>query len=414
MILMYDKAGTNLRIIPGSCQGVALYVDGWYANWDQGVAQFPDAFHVSITVLGRPNTMVCDCERGDLTPGQAAAWAHAELNAGRTPTIYCSLSYYQAVAMACAAYGLRFGYGGPVEWWCAAYDASGAPYLAPGSVATQFSGGITAPFDISETNGVWPNPAQPLVATPPAAPVASCVGGALTPTGKGYWLAESTGGVVVHGDAKALGNPAHLNKPLVGIEGTPQGGYVLAAADGGVFPYNAPFEGSEGNLTLNKPVVDIISHDPGGYLLIAADGGIFQNGDALFAGSLGGKRLNAPIVGGAYAHHSDGYWMVGADGGVFNFGGAPFKGSVGNVHLNQPVVGMASTPTDQGYWLVAADGGVFNFGDARFWGSTGNIRLNAPVVDIMATPSGGGYILVAADGGIFNFGDASFEGAGLG
>ena len=36
------------------------------------------------------------------------------------------------------------------------------------------------------------------------------------------------------------------------------GGYWLAASDGGIFSYgDAPFEGSAGSLTLNKPVVGI-------------------------------------------------------------------------------------------------------------------------------------------------------------
>ena len=35
----------------------------------------------------------------------------------------------------------------------------------------------------------------------------------------------------------------------------------------------------------------------GGYWLVAADGGIFPFGDAVGAGSLGGTRLNRPVVG---------------------------------------------------------------------------------------------------------------------
>ena len=48
-----------------------------------------------------------------------------------------------------------------------------------------------------------------------------------------------------------------------------------------------------------------------------------------------------------------------------------FFGSMGGRRLNQPVVGMAATITGNGYWLVARDGGIFCFGDARFFGSTG-------------------------------------------
>ena len=48
----------------------------------------------------------------------------------------------------------------------------------------------------------------------------------------------------------------HLNKPVVGMTATLNGtGYWLVASDGGVFSYNAPFQGSTGSIKLNKPVV---------------------------------------------------------------------------------------------------------------------------------------------------------------
>ncbi|NNN12164.1 MAG: right-handed parallel beta-helix repeat-containing protein, partial [Acidimicrobiaceae bacterium] len=39
-----------------------------------------------------------------------------------------------------------------------------------------------------------------------------------------------------------------------------------------------------------------------------------------------------------------GYWMAGSDGGVFSFGDAGYYGSMGGKTLNAPVVGIASTP----------------------------------------------------------------------
>jgi hypothetical protein len=36
-----------------------------------------------------------------------------------------------------------------------------------------------------------------------------------------------------------------------------------------------------------------------------------------------------------------GYWEVAADGGVFSFGDAPFLGSMGGTRLNAPIVGIA-------------------------------------------------------------------------
>ncbi|MDA8080866.1 MAG: putative Ig domain-containing protein [Actinomycetota bacterium] len=82
------------------------------------------------------------------------------------------------------------------------------------------------------------------------------------------------------------------------------------------------------------------------------------------------------------------YRLVGADGGVFTFGDASYFGSMGGAKLNEPVVGMAATPTGNGYWLVGADGGVFTFGDASYFGSMGGAKLNEPVVGITTTRPG--------------------------
>ncbi len=123
-------------------------------------------------------------------------------------------------------------------------------------------------------------------------------------------------------------------------------------------------------------------------------------GDAGFYGSMGGTKLNQPVVGMAPDPATGGYWLVAADGGVFSFN-APFYGSMGGTKLNQPVVGMASTPGGGGYWLVAADGGIFSFGSAGFYGSTGAAQLPAPVVAMQGTPTGKGYWFAGADGAVY-------------
>jgi hypothetical protein len=190
-------------------------------------------------------------------------------------------------------------------------------------------------------------------------------------------------------------------------------GYWMVASDGGVFNYgDAVFDGSTGGLRLNAPIVGMAAtHDGGGYWLVASDGGVFTYGDAVFHGSTGGLHLNAPIVGMAATHDDGGYWLVASDGGVFTYGDAVFDGSTGGMHLNAPIVGMAATPDGGGYWLVASDGGVFTYGDAVFDGSTGGLHLNAPIVGMAATHDDGGYWLVASDGGVFNYGDAEFHGS---
>jgi hypothetical protein len=148
-----------------------------------------------------------------------------------------------------------------------------------------------------------------------------------------------------------------------------------------------------------------------GYWVATKDGGVMAFGNAGFFGSMGGQKMNAPIVGMAATPTGKGYWLLGSDGGIFSFGDARFFGSTGGARLNSPVIGMAPTPTGNGYWLVAGDGGIFSYGDARFFGSTGGLRLNAPVLGMAATSSGDGYWLYAKDGGIFSYGDAHFFGS---
>jgi hypothetical protein len=100
----------------------------------------------------------------------------------------------------------------------------------------------------------------------------------------------------------------------------------MVASDGGVFSFNAPFDGSAGNLVLNEPINGMASTPNGhGYWMVGWDGAIFAYGNARFHGSTGGQSLNAPMVGMAVDRATGGYWLVGSDGGIFAFD-APFYG----------------------------------------------------------------------------------------
>jgi hypothetical protein len=57
---------------------------------------------------------------------------------------------------------------------------------------------------------------------------------------------------------------------------------------------------------------------------------------------MGGKPLNAPVVGIAADPATGGYWEVAADGSVSSFDASSY-GSMGGKPLNRPIVGMAAT-----------------------------------------------------------------------
>ena len=200
--------------------------------------------------------------------------------------------------------------------------------------------------------------------------------------------------------------------PIGGLPTPPRAsgpGYRFVAADGGIFAFDQPFNGSAGATKLAKPIVGMATTPSNnGYWLVASDGGIFSYGDAAFWGSTGDIKLAKPIVGMTATPSGKGYWFVASDGGIFSFGDATFFGSMGGKPLTQPIVGMASSASGKGYWLVASDGGIFSFGDAAFYGSTGAIKLNKPIVGMDRSATGKGYRFVASDGGIFSFGDAKF------
>jgi hypothetical protein len=183
---------------------------------------------------------------------------------------------------------------------------------------------------------------------------------AVDPDG-GYWMASFTGSVTPYDGAPSLGSPAslgiHLSKPIMGMAATPTGrGYWLVASDGGVFSFgDATFYGSTGSIHLNQPIVGMAATPTGrGYWLVASDGGIFTFGDATFDGSTGSIHLNQPIVGMAPTPDGSGYWLVASDGGIFTFGDATFYGSTGG--SGKTVLGVVVTPSPSGYVLVQSNG----------------------------------------------------------
>ena len=71
-----------------------------------------------------------------------------------------------------------------------------------------------------------------------------------TPTGLGYFMVGSDGGIFAFGDAKFHGSMGDkkLNAPVQSLVPDSDGkGYWLVASDGGVFAFDAPFRGSMGD-----------------------------------------------------------------------------------------------------------------------------------------------------------------------
>ena len=301
----------------------------------------------------------------------------------------------------------------PVATWKTSTPAHSSPIVAGGKVwsiggsslyeLNAVDGSLDKSFSIGTPTTHFPSPAaaDDLVVAPSSNQLHAFAGDAgvpgpptSAPTEPGYWLVASDGGVFAFGDARFYGSTGalHLNKPVVGIAPTIDGGgYWLVASDGGVFAFgDAAFEGSMGGTHLNQPVVGIAAGgDNSGYRLVASDGGIFAFGSAPFSGSAGNIPLARPIVGMATAPGTsgNGYWMVASDGGIFNYGGAGFYGSTGAESLPSPVVGMASIADGHGYWMASAYGGAYDFGDALFSGALAGLPLNKPVVGIAAGPT---------------------------
>ena len=132
-------------------------------------------------------------------------------------------------------------------------------------------------------------------------------------------------------------------------------------------------------------------------ITVAKDGSVYASNFGVIPASGGpvpgvsGQvvRISDPDPAGQLGANLGGYRLAASDGGVFTYGAFGFYGSMGGTRLNQPVVGVASNPVGPGYWLVASDGGIFSFGTSDFYGSTGGMHLNKPIVGMAPTPTVG-------------------------
>lgn len=212
MQTMYDSV--DPADIPSLQPGnlVAYYIDGRYAWPKDAVAKVAATNPVvSITVMGGIAVAdVVDCEKGDVTPEQAAQWYNVMASNHRFATIYCSESVAPEVVQACAAQGIA-----QPQLWVASWTNRVHMAEVPGAkvVATQWTSDTARNFDESivddtvwlrnetpegkswtwgDTNTVEENPAPPIDSVTVANPIIATIS---RPGGDGGWLVFQDGSV---------------------------------------------------------------------------------------------------------------------------------------------------------------------------------------------------------------------------
>ena len=146
---MYDAV--TLGNIPHNAEAVAAYNDGDFSDYDQALKLFPHAKVASITVTAARDGHILDVENGDATPQQAPVWVRRQHVRGlKMPIVYIELSRLGELFTAMARAGIHRS-----EYlvWCAHY--TDIPHIEAGCDATQYSGGVTAPYDISLCEGYF-------------------------------------------------------------------------------------------------------------------------------------------------------------------------------------------------------------------------------------------------------------------
>ena len=227
------------------------------------------------------------------------------------------------------------------------------------------------------------------------------VGIAPASDGGGYWLTAGDGGVFAFGSSQYQGRVYYGSTSTTGSTSTSS--TSSSSSNSGSPTKSKP--GSTTTQTVNGTTVTYVNGNPVSSGTVSASASGYLNPTEAKI-----PRANAPIVSGM-ATSNNGYWLEGADGGIFSEGSAQYHGSMGGKTLNAQIVGMAKTKDGGGYWLVGSDGGVFSFGDAHYYGSLGgDTNLVGWVTSISPTPNDNGYYLFGSDGGVFGFGSAKYEG----
>jgi len=114
--------------LPPGADAYGAYVDGNWPTYPAVKTRFPGVPVLSIAVSPAADAECCDCESGDLTPGQVPAWVRRQLTRGVTrPVVYCSASIAGAVLRDLATAGVKRE---QVRLWSAHY--AGKHICGPG------------------------------------------------------------------------------------------------------------------------------------------------------------------------------------------------------------------------------------------------------------------------------------------
>jgi len=145
----YDAV--DVSALPPGGDYYLAYIDGDYITLPAVRAKFPTARILTVTTTGKLAADICDVESGDARPAIAAAGVRA----GLYNTVYSDVSTKPELDTAM----------GDLDWQWYAANPTGEEHLVPDSVATQWAWpghGSTGNYDISTTNGVYPNTPPPL------------------------------------------------------------------------------------------------------------------------------------------------------------------------------------------------------------------------------------------------------------
>ena len=237
-----SRGGAKVRLaVMHTAEGALTYqaLGNFFASSSSGVSS-----HTGID--DRPNVV------GEYVRRDSKAWTAANANPYAVQTELCAFASWTrstwlghpTMLNNCAAW---------LREECAAF---GIPWVRLTAAQAQDgrSSGICGHVDLGAGGGGhWdPGPDFPWDVVLSGATPAPAKGGAMairsTPSGRGYWVVGSDGGVFTFGDAGFYGSlgDTKLAAPITDLEPTPTGaGYWLLGADGGVFTFgDAGFYGA--------------------------------------------------------------------------------------------------------------------------------------------------------------------------